>query len=409
MQSTHDAPKWPYILLLIGNLGGLVFFLGGAAFMLFSALIDLVSPVPGLPENGLTTGVLSAFGLGMCALPFIPAGLFSLRRVQGKPILAAKIRPMKAWQGIVILVVWAGVTFLSDFLFQRFKLGWLASAPSYLLAIGLPVFFLIWLGVGGLPVGSRNRLWSTLGIGLSAGPLLATLLELFLYAGALLAGLVALSFNPNWTSVLQQLNGQLANATDINKIVDIVSPYLMNPAIIVILFLTMAVFTPMIEEAVKPFTVWLVGKRLRSPAEGFALGVLSGAGFALIEALLASSSPDQGWGVLLVARAGGSLMHTLGSGLMGWAIVSAYQGKRLRLPLIYLISISIHGLWNSAAVLIILGGVQGYLKTGSDSTANLLTVIGVVLLGLLVVTIVPAMILINRKLRPPAPEILPAG
>jgi RsiW-degrading membrane proteinase PrsW (M82 family) len=206
-------------------------------------------------------------------------------------------------------------------------------------------------------------------------------------------------------AIVNRLNAQISGVTDLNKIVEILSPYLMNPVIIVIIFLILAVFTPMIEEAVKPIAVWLNAGRLQNPAEGFALGVVSGAGFALIEGLLASSTPDQGWGILLAARAGGSLMHILASGLMGWAIVSAWKGKRLRLLWTYLLSVTIHGLWNSAAVVIELGTVQDYLKGASTNSTALLSWIGVIFLGVLILVILTVLILVNRKMRP-VPSII---
>ena len=83
----------------------------------------------------------------------------------------------------------------------------------------------------------------------------------------------------------------------------ILAPYLINPFILISLFLVLGVFTPLIEETLKPAIVWLLAKRLQRPSQGFALGVISGAGFALVESLLASSTPGQGWGQLLaVAR-----------------------------------------------------------------------------------------------------------
>jgi RsiW-degrading membrane proteinase PrsW (M82 family) len=314
---------------------------------------------------------------------------------------------MRIWQFILIVIAWAGAALISNYLYESFELGWAAAIPFYLLSISLPVLLLTWLGAGGIPVGSRNRFWGTLSIGMTAGPFLATLVEFFVYAGVLVAGIIALALNPDWMAIANRLTTQISGVTDIDKIVELLSPYIMNPVVIAIIFLVMAVLTPMIEEAIKPIAVWLNAGRLQNPAEGFALGAVSGAGFAIIEGLLASSSPSQGWGILLAARAGGSLMHILASGLMGWAIVSARKGKRLRLLWTYLLSVTIHGLWNSAAVVIELGTIQAYLKGASGSSTPLLSWIGVVFLGLLVIVILTVLILVNRRMRPPIPATLP--
>jgi hypothetical protein len=150
-----------------------------------------------------------------------------------------------------------------------------------------------------------------------------------------------------------------------------------------------------------------MAKRLQRPSQGFCLGVISGAGFALVESLLASSTPGQGWGQLLAARAGGGLMHIFASGLMGWGIASAWQGKRLRLLGTYVLSVLIHGLWNSAAILIEAGSFQAYLNNnGFSKLFDSFSIGGITLLALLVLITLPALILINRKMRQPDPAIL---
>ncbi len=180
----------------------------------------------------------------------------------------------------------------------------------------------------------------------------------------------------------------------------VLAPYITNPFVLIGLFLVLGVFTPLIEETIKPAVVWLLANRLQTPSQGFVLGVISGAGFALVESLLATSSPGQGWGQLLAARAGGGLMHIFASGLMGWGIVSAFQGKRLRLLGTYLLSVMIHGLWNSATILIEVGSLQPYLNNNTFSKLfDPLSFIGTAILGLLVLTILPALILANRNLR----------
>jgi hypothetical protein len=405
MQPASTTQKWSSILLMIGNFVGLLFYLSGAVLMSFSGISNLILPVSGMADTS-TASFLLAFGLGLFSLAFLPAVIFSLQRVRGKIIPVERLRPIRIWQFILIGTAWAGAALISNTLYVSFKLGWLAAVPFYLLSISLPVFLLTWLGTGGIPIGSRNRFWSTLSISMTAGPFLAILLEFFIYAGVFLSGIIVLALNPDWMVTVNQLNAQLSGVTDLNKIVEILSPYLMNPVIIVVIFLVMAVITPMIEEAIKPIAVWLLASKLQNPAEGFALGVVSGAGFALIEGLLASSSPDQGWGILLAARAGGSLMHILASGLMGWAIASAWQGKRMRLLWVYPLCITIHGLWNSAAVVIELGTIQDYLKGVSTNSTPLLSLIGAIFLGVLILVILTVLFLFNRKIRP-SPAIIP--
>jgi RsiW-degrading membrane proteinase PrsW (M82 family) len=405
MQTTTDRYKWQSVILFVITLIGLAFYLGLASLMLLSSVVDLVSSQSGGSPN-VGTNFIIACGLGVCGLLMMPAVFFSFQRMSGKSLRPLQTRPVKAWQGFAMGAGWIGAVLLSDFLYQNLKLGWLAAAPFYVISICLPLALLVWIGLGGIPLGSLNRFWGSLGIGMTVGPFLATLVELFIYVGILVIIIFILVLNPNWLVTIQQLVSQLHSLTDIDKVMQILAPYLMNPLVLISLFLVLGVFTPLIEETVKPAIVWLMAKHLQRPSQGFALGVISGAGFALVESLLASSTPGQGWGELLAARAGGGLMHIFASGLMGWGIASAWQGKRMRLLGTYLLSVMIHGLWNSAAIIIEAGSLQPYLNNNAVSKLlDSFSILGITMLGLLVLIILPALIMINRKMRQPVPAI----
>jgi len=405
MQTNTDRFYWQSVLLFVILLISLALYLGLAWLMLVSSGIDFLSPQSGAGSN-VGTSFIIACGLGVCGLALLPAVYFSIQRMRGKSIQPFQTRPVKVWQAIAIVAGWVGAVLLSDYLFQNFSLGWLASAPFYGMSIVLPLVLLVWIGLGGIPLGSRNRFWGSLGIGMTVGPFLATLLEFFVYVGFLVILIFILALNPNWLVTLQRLIDQIRGQTDIDSVMQILAPYFINPFVLISLFLVLGVFTPLIEETLKPAVVWLMVKRLQTPSQGFALGVISGAGFALVESLLASSTPGQGWGQLLAARAGGGLMHIFGSGLMGWGIASAWQGKRLRLLGTYVVSIIVHGLWNSAAILIELGSLQPYLNAnGLVKFFDSYSMAGTIVLIILVLITLPALILINRKLRPPVPAI----
>jgi RsiW-degrading membrane proteinase PrsW (M82 family) len=238
---------------------------------------------------------------------------------------------------------------------------------------------------------------------MTVGPFLATLVEFFVYLGVIVILIFIFMLNPNWQATLQQVIAQIHTVTDIDGVMHILAPYLSSPLVLISLFLVLGLFTPLIEETIKPVIVWLLAKRLQGPSQGFALGVVSGAGFALVESLLASSTPGPGWGQLLAVRAGGGLMHIFASGLMGWGISSAWQGKSLRLLGTYILSVMVHGLWNSAAIIIELGSLQPYLnKSVSSKSLDSFSLAGTIVLGLLVLLTLSALILINRKMRRPA-------
>jgi RsiW-degrading membrane proteinase PrsW (M82 family) len=135
------------------------------------------------------------------------------------------------------------------------------------------------------------------------------------------------------------------------------------------------------------------------------LGALCGAGFALLEGTLAVSGGSQMLGVGLAARATSSLMHITASGLMGWGIASARLEKRYgRLAGVYLLSVSIHGLWNGSVILSVFGALRFTLPgAGSDLLGMLLVLTGIGILVSMLVTIMILLPIINHRLRPKPP------
>jgi len=405
MQTSPDRYNWRSVLLFVTLLVGLVLYLGLATLMLLSIGIGLIYP-PSVAGAQVGANFIVACGLGFCGLALLPGVFFSFQRMSAKSIRPFQFRPVKAWQAILMAAGWIGAVLLSDILYQSSSLGWLAAAPFYVISIGLPIALLVWIALGGIPLGSRNRFWGSLGLGMTVGPFLASLLELLVYVAILVILIFFLVLNPNWLTTIQQVISQVRGLTDIDRVMQVLAPYLINPLVLISLFLVLGVATPLIEETLKPAVVWLLAKRLQNPSQGFALGVISGAGFALIESLMAGSTPGQGWGQLLAARAGGGLMHIFASGLMGWGIASAWQGKRLRLLGTYALSVSVHGLWNSAAIILEVGSLQPYLNNLIDSKSlDLVSILGTTILAILVLITLPALILINRKFRQPDPLI----
>jgi hypothetical protein len=147
--------------------------------------------------------------------------------------------------------------------------------------------------------------------------------------------------------------------------------------------------------------VWLLRKRPPTPQEGFALGVISGAGFALLESLLAAASNDGVWGLAFVARVGGGVMHILNTGLMGWAIASFWQEHRFgRLARTYVLVVFLHGLWNALTVGTIVGGLRvASSPQEMDLLGGALVGISILGLGLLASGGLALLVMLNRRMR----------
>jgi RsiW-degrading membrane proteinase PrsW (M82 family) len=194
---------------------------------------------------------------------------------------------------------------------------------------------------------------------------------------------------------------QLGNTSSIDQILTVIAPYLMNPVVIILMLLVVSVFIPLVEEAAKPIGIWLLRKRPPTPREGFVLGVISGAGFALLESLLAATSSDGSWGVAFLARVGGGVMHILNTGLMGWAIASFWKQHRLgRLARTYGLVVLLHGSWNALTVLTVVGGLRVLTSPSQvDLLGGGLVLVSILGLGALAVGGLIFLAVLNRRMR----------
>jgi len=363
-------------------------------------------------DNANFSNFLEALAMLFCASLLLPALIYSLKRLKGQEIPPGSIQLVKIWQVSALVVLWMIFLTAGALLVSLFPHGWAVAAPFFLLGISLPIFIIAWVSAGGLPVGSRQRLWSAFGFGMVGGSVASGLLE-YLVVGlaALGVGVLAIA-KPELRIIIDQVKSQVANtrAGDMQALLTVLAPYLTNPIVILAILFFAALLAPMIEEAVKPAVLWFLGKRLRSPAEGFVLGAFCGAGFATLEGFLAASGASEMWAFGLAGRAAASLMHITGSGIVGWGIASARLDKRYgRLVLSYLASVSIHGLWNGSAILAVYGALRMMLQNMQlDWLSTIFVVGGVGMLFLELVLMLAVLPLVNRSLRRSASPVIAA-
>jgi RsiW-degrading membrane proteinase PrsW (M82 family) len=399
MQAKPLPDRRSHILVLIFCGIGILGLLIRGIYLIISGILSFD---PGDIAN-LSAPLLGALAMLFCAALLVPAMYYSIKRLTGKDIPQADIRPIKVWQVLVLISVWVFVVVLGAVLVGLLDYGWLIAAPLFLLGISLPIFTLVWIGAGGLPAGSRLRPWFVLGFGMLGGTLVSVLLEYLLLGIAVaIVGLLAAT-NPELRTILDQVQNQVLNAKggDIQSLLTVLAPYLMNPLIILSILLFAAVVGPMIEESLKPAVIWFLGKHLRTPAEGFVLGILCGAGFAMLEGLIAASGAAQMWGFALAGRAAASLMHITASGLLGWAIASVQLQKRYgRLIVVYILSVSIHGLWNGSAIIAVYGALRTMVQgTQTDFLSMFFMLAGFMVLVLEFILMLAVLPLINNYLR----------
>jgi len=165
-----------------------------------------------------------------------------------------------------------------------------------------------------------------------------------------------------------------------------------SPAILVFLAIT-AVEAPIPEEFAKALGIPLFGRaRVQNERQAFAIGLASGAGFAILENMLYeglyASHNGWGWGGITLLRAIGSILHPLGTGIiaLGWFRMRIEGvGKLFKA---YLLSVGLHTLWNGGfEPLLYLTGLDYFAGSGASlsfygETLNVLLVGYLILLSL---------------------------
>lgn len=365
--------------------------------------LGVFSQLMGSQAAGRSIGLLSfASEALLISLLLIPGALLALFTLLGRTPPDWTVRqPYRLATSLLLLwPVLVGLGFLAS---REPAIAWLFLPVLQVLVIGIPVWWFIETGRRGLPSGGAQKAWGIFDFGLTINPLLILALELIvLIVLGVLAILWVASTQPAFFSELQRLVGQMQTpGANPDEILQMLEPYAQQPGVIVSGFLLVSLVMPALEELFKPLIIWFLapGRRM-TPAEGFVAGLLSGGGFALIESLnLAGNINDLSWAAVVTGRVGTGLLHITTTGLVGWAIVSAFRERRpARLIWTYLIAVALHGLWNLFGVLMGLGTL---LPTGPYArAAGLVGQIAPFALVVLAILLFILLTRFNHRLRP---------
>lgn len=330
------------LLLLLSTLGIFFGVLTTAAVVYGFSFQDEASRLPTALTGGL---VLLIAGLQ------VPVFVLSIRSLRGKsttPVVPSLFKPAMA-AGLAWLALLAG-----GILASRAQAPWPVMVPLTLLAVALPAWWLVEFSRRGLPRSSALREWGSLSIGLSAAPIIIMLAEVLLLLVIALAAVVVLAAQPGMldqlTNITSGLNLGQGGMQDLEQTLFQLAK---NPVIAAALFLMIGVLAPFIEELFKPMAIWFLLKRPLKLHEGFSLGLISGAAFALLESagLLVQISLDE-WAQAVILRAGTGLLHIGLSGLVGYGLVSAWNSKHIGRAFLFMLGAGgLHGAWNSLALL----------------------------------------------------------
>lgn len=340
-----------------------------------------------------------AWAAGFAALLNLPALIYAAPRAFGR--LSPQWEVKDGWRlSCIALGFWvldlAAASLLST---QTNGVSQVLMPLLNLLAVGIPIWWLIELGRRGLRT-TPLRTWGTVSASLMGTVPLVIILELtgFVFLGLLI--LIALvGQSPDLLSQIQQLGESLAQGNmGPEALLSTLQPYLEQPGVILAGVLVLAVITPLVEEFFKPLALWFIPGRRLTEAEGFTLGLIAGGIFALLEtlgSLSALSQRSELWLALVLTRSGTGLLHITCSGLTGWGLAAAWRNKRyMKLLGLYLLAAAIHGTWNLLAQLISLEGL-----VPASSVIHLISQIAPFFMAGLAVVILGALVLVNRHLR----------
>ncbi len=356
------------------------------ATLLTVAGAALVSALTVSAQEGFPM-LLAAGSMSFLAALLSPSVYFSLRRILGYTSAPTQLERKR--YGLIFLLVpivlGAGL-WATD---QNYEL---LIVIFNLLTVGLSVAWILWVGVRGIRIGSLQRSWGAVGRGMTATPLFALIIEgLALLVAGVFLGLYIES-NPSLAQIFDQVQGMHSPEEMLNGLGQLAS----DPLIFAVILFGLSVFVPVVEEILKPIGVYLLLGRKLTNAQGFAIGALCGAGYALAETVLNSGAMES---LLIgnVARFGTTAMHIFTAALSGYGFARARNsGNWLLAPGFLLVSMILHGIWNAAAVLTATSSLQ--VVDINIAQLSPVALVSVSVLGLMAFGSLLGLYVINRRL-----------
>ena len=365
---TKPSKFWAYIALI----AGILLLLGGLAAAIAYFNLPFYFPI----ENALTyeVGSIAAIYLGLvCGGLAILHGFGSIAHYKSSPF---RLPSFYIFWVILGLVLGLGVLILENDISTEF-----IFPPLFVLGAALSVFAaLAWAyRKMGFPI-----TWRQASLAIVSGSTLSIIVTLML--GSILTYVIYMLVSPIWYLAEEIAYLGWGAPGFIERI-------FASPFIIVFLVVT-ALEAPIPEEFAKALGIPLFGRgRIQNERQAFAIGLASGAGFAVLENMLYEGMYAQyygwGWAGITLLRSIGAVLHPLGTGIiaLGWFRMKEGSGAG-KLFKAYLLSVGLHTLWNGGfEPLLYLTGLEYFAGAGPSlslygETLSVLLVAYLVLLSL---------------------------
>ncbi len=394
MISGSQKPHIPSIAQFVLSGLGLLALWGLALVYVVMGVVDFSAANQNSQTASLFLVAIDFFVLGLLVLPSL---VFSLMRMINHP-LSNPISRTPRFQ-LAIILLWPLILYLGNLFIQAEDWSAYLFPVTQVLAVLLLVYWFFSIATLGMIRTSPQRSWGLLASGMFGGTGLSILIEL-LGILLLLIGFIALVILiPSLQDEINRLATRISTVgNDMDALMRILTPYFSKPAIIISLILSTSIIVPLIEEALKPVGLWFLSRKNLSSAEGFMGGVISGAGFAIVESLFNTAQVmGDTWILVSSMRFGTTLIHMLASGLVGWGLAGAWtQRKYLRLAGAYLGAVILHGGWNAMAIFFSVNQLSSTQPPVSLISSSKLLIVG---LGVWALIAFILLLFVNSQLR----------
>ena len=322
----HKTTDWPALLMSL-------FLATGAAFMVMIATLFTIMGLTsgsGLKNTEPLSMYLLATGTFLIGLLLLPGIYFNSRKFFGAADLTLRLPQINDWIFIpALVVIWTMTLVIGQLAASHAILSVLILPIANIFAVGLPILLYVRISLRGLDFPTARRSWSILGASILITPSLALLFEtiamgiiillLYLYATSV-PGLME-----TFSNFIAKLKSGSASDSEMTQLA---TRLLYAPGASIAVLSTFSFAIPVIEETSKLAVIWFYLGRIRRPVDGFVLGTLCGAAFALAENIGFTSAGSADWAASIAARTTTALPHIFNSGLLAWALVSAWKEHR---------------------------------------------------------------------------------
>lgn len=366
MNLTPPAKKTDLRALLLGLFLALsaLATLGFSAFTLLFAASAMSAP----DTSMVLTLFVFAGGLFFSALLLIPGIYLNACKFLNLPAAAVRFPPVSEAALLLALAsLWVLALALGQVVSSSASLAAIVLPFLNIVAVGLPVMIFLRVALRKLELPSAQDGWSVFGITLVVGPVGGVLLEGIVFVIFIFIAGIYITTDRELAQQVSQLAQVFKNYRNSDTLLAATAPILFTPLGMLTTLGLFSVAVPAIEEAIKVSALWLFADKLKHPAQGFALGVLCGAAFALAENLGFASTGASEWLSTASLRATSALPHMLNSGILGWALVSAWKKRSyLKLAMAYGAVMLIHGTWNAISIALLLSSLASYAQNIPD-------------------------------------------